>query len=976
MNPTFVHLPPTSAPGGRAGLRHVADGPAEKGHFDGVSGHGVCSFRRVRRLSLCLVVASLAVVAVDPADAWIRRITGTRVTLDDAVVATVPDSRGNVVTVTFTSADAGGCRVRVGEREAGTGRLLWERYVGACSPSPTLAVDANDDLVLGLARFVVVKLDGRTGSQLWQATPPEVTGWVVGDVNGLAVDAAGDVVAVGAPSGDEDNPTDSDFGVEKLRGDTGALVWDFFIDGIPPPCDPNVDFCEDVFSTDAATAVALDAGRVLVAGRVQNGTDSDFTVVALDDASGGELWRHVEPGAATAIAAGDVVYAGGTTTPSGQAIVVELDPGTGVPQWTQTFGDVSPTGNRLAAMALHRSGDVLVAGTAESAGVLGVFAARLGHAQGRVVWRQDLPYPAATLDKLDTVALATDLDADPTLLASTSVPGSPSLVTRLDGNRGTVRWTVSFPDDARPGRLRALVAVGKDGDVVVGGEVRTSPSNGDSTLLRLANHDGGVRWRVEEQGAFNGEDDGVRVRIDAAGDIFVAGQVENGSAAGFSMIVAKLARTGQILWRSEVDGSSEFFPESFDYASDLVLDSAGNPIAAGTVGTPDFDDDAAVVKFDGATGAEQWRTLLHTPGVSDRDNASSVVTDAHDDAVVMAFLRDAHGAQVPTIVSLDGTTGAERWRRAMLPTPPSSFGVTKLAVAADGSIVAGAAVFNGITQRFDAVIVALDPDTGLDRWRHTLPDGYAEAVGTDAAGRVVLASRSSGAPQGSDAIIVVFDATGKEIRRTVVTTPDLQPAIAGNLAFDAAGGVVVAGSGGPLTTDGFSTRSFVTRVDADGNVTWQHTVEGAPGQSFAVSESLAVGPDDGVVGGFTTVSRTTGLDVLLVGLAGASGAERWRQVVDGDDGPADPSSPFTSPDFDAVRDVTITPQGDVVAVAVTEWNDTGKDLTVIDLVGRSGRDRRPPKWGRCKTLRTAKPHPRLTLVCDAPSRANVRGAKK
>src|SRR5262249_42419905 len=156
-----------------------------------------------------------------------------------------------------------------------------------------------------------------------------------------------------------------------------------------------------------------------------------------------------------------------------------------------------------------------------------------------------------------------------------------SVVTRLDADHGDTLWTESFPGaDTRPARLRTLAAL-PGGDVVAGGEVRTSATNLDASLLRLAAGDGAVGWRVEQNGVAAGEDDAAAVRFDAAGDMFVAGTLENAYLAGqFSLAVVKLAqKTGQELWRREIDGMSSAFVGSYDSATDLAVDSHGDPIA-------------------------------------------------------------------------------------------------------------------------------------------------------------------------------------------------------------------------------------------------------------------------------------------------------------------------------------------------------------------------------------------------------------
>jgi cysteine-rich repeat protein len=127
--------------------------------------------------------------------------------------------------------------------------------------------------------FAVVALDAATGAEAWRyVVDGSATGAAdLDDAFGVAVDAAGEVIAVGRVS---DAVSDADLVVAKLAGASGAELWRTTVKG-----GNNND--------DDAQAVALDAaGDALVVGSVRNaGRGRDLFLGKFAGATGSEQWR-------------------------------------------------------------------------------------------------------------------------------------------------------------------------------------------------------------------------------------------------------------------------------------------------------------------------------------------------------------------------------------------------------------------------------------------------------------------------------------------------------------------------------------------------------------------------------------------------------------------------------------------------------------------------------------------------------------
>ncbi|HEU4727365.1 MAG TPA: hypothetical protein VFT22_05740 [Kofleriaceae bacterium] len=141
-------------------------------------------------------------------------------------------------------------------------------------------------------------------------------------------------------------------------------------------------------------------------------------------------------------------------------------------------------------------------------------------------------------------------------------------------------------------------------------------------------------WAVRFGGA--DEDRDPRLAVDAAGDVYVAGQFHGQVAfgavnliasGGADVFVAKLHGTdGSVAWAISIGSTGD------DRVGDIAVDAAGHAVIAGTVAGP-IDgggsmggSDAVLASFDSATGSSRWRTVYSTAG----GDSGSAVTYGRD----------------------------------------------------------------------------------------------------------------------------------------------------------------------------------------------------------------------------------------------------------------------------------------------------------------------------------------------------------
>ena len=300
------------------------------------------------------------------------------------------------------------------ERLGGNGRVEWQRIVqghrfGPADYEPeeasALALDsAGSALVAGYlegsttalyhskADLAVVKLDAATGAERWRFT---LNGsGDDGDYGtGVAVDAVGDVIAVGRISSLEGYPVT----VVKLSGSDGHLLWR-----------------RDVVQALEANDVVVDrAGDVLIAALLGEPTGNAFGVVKLLASTGDVLWIARVSGAerqwqtamqVRTLPSGDVAAVGMTAdaTEARSLTTVRLDGSTGIERWRSLLGGNTGYGFGRG-LAISTTGDPIVAGEVRNRGTCyDVTLSRLSATTGERVSKR-------TLDGLSTASWSCEL---------------------------------------------------------------------------------------------------------------------------------------------------------------------------------------------------------------------------------------------------------------------------------------------------------------------------------------------------------------------------------------------------------------------------------------------------------------------------------------------------------------------------------------------------------------------------------------
>lgn len=347
---------------------------------------------------------------------------------------------------------------------------------------------------------------------------------------------------------------------------------------------------------------------------------------------------------------------------------------------------------------------------------------------------------------------------------------------------------------------------------------------------------------------------GYAVAVDAGGDAITAG-----TALSEFLVVKHAGDTGAELWR--VDGES-------GVARAVATDALGDVCVAGTIG-----GDLVVLKLDDATGTELWRADLGL-GLY----AARLVLDSSGDVIASGIL-GSYPTLTLLVVKLAGSSGAEVWRHEIPMTDDYNSGVQALAVDAADDVVFVATVED--TSR-ELIARKLAGASGAQVWSTTLGtgsfygdghDGPHAGVAVDAGGDVYLTGAFIPAGFDEDMLVAkLAGGDGTEIWRRHVEGDEF--------TFETGEAVALTSLGDVAAVGRVDNHAYVTLLSgATGTVYWERR----PGRRLNFlpnrsATSVAVdGADDILFGG--ALGGGGRLRFSLSKLDGTNGTDIWRREL-------------------------------------------------------------------------------------------------
>lgn len=334
---------------------------------------------------------------------------------------------------------------------------------------------------------------------------------------------------------------------------------------------------------------------------------------------------------AAVLADGRLVAAGHTGLDGARNLAVVGFDGAGTPRWLAEEAIEPTVDARAERVAVDGADRVVVIGNVleghASRGVVLAF-----DADGRRQWETE-PWPEGSAE-LYGLALSGDAAFVTGFArhgADEGAPGEPPhqgvLVARLDTASGAVAWRDVAQLTADPLRMSAGLSIALDGRGTVGvAGVVGFPDSSVAWFVGEWSDDGGARWQQLRDGGASlgggaletGRIDVAReVTFDAAGDLYVVGDLSAQDRPGTDLALVALDGEGRTRWTFRRDEVIPVGVPSFDEGHALAMGPDGPCVAGGVarvLGDEEISEGlAASLRFDGSL---RWVAPLSSPSLA------------------------------------------------------------------------------------------------------------------------------------------------------------------------------------------------------------------------------------------------------------------------------------------------------------------------------------------------------------------------
>lgn len=261
-----------------------------------------------------------------------------------------------------------------------------------------------------------------------------------------------------------------------------------------------------------------------------------------------------------------------------------------------------------------------------------LFLAHLSYAQPALAWEQRYNGPPDQGD--EAVSIAVDGSGNSYVTGSAfGSSGTYDIVTIKYSPAGQQLWLQSYNGTANDNDQGVKLVLDASANVYITGYSKGSGTDNDIVTIKY-NTAGVQQWISIYNGAFNGQDQGASLTVDASGNVFVTGYETTSNFSYYDLITIMYNSAGNQVWIDSYDGPGN----ANDMGVDIVNDGAGNTYVVGTSDTMYMsapNNDIVLLKYNNA-GVLQWRRVYWSPTYS-YDIAKKMCLDRNGNILICGY---------------------------------------------------------------------------------------------------------------------------------------------------------------------------------------------------------------------------------------------------------------------------------------------------------------------------------------------------
>lgn len=427
----------------------------------------------------------------------------------------------------------------------------------------------------------------------------------------------------------------------------------------------------------------------------------------------------------------------------------------GIILWESFFNGPVNGGDYSNALAIDASGNIYVTGRVDY-GTAGADIVTIKYnSSGVQQWMARYSGAGNGFDEGKTIHLLNDGGV---IVGgkTTGVTSGLDFVTIKYNADGTLGWASVYNGTGNNEDYVVSADIDNNNNVYVTGCSIGAGSGGDLVVIKYDNT-GSQLWLKRYNGAGNGGDAAVGLKVDAANNIIVGGSTDMGAGQKFNFITLKYNTEGTLIWEKQYNGTSS----DMDLATAMTVDGANNIYLTGLTtqlyGTR-LDSNYGTIKYDPA-GNQQWIKFYDGPNNS-VDVARSIFVDDNSNVYISGSSKGAGSDDYATIKY--SPTGTQLW--VMSYNGTGNLNDYSSSIVADNlgnAYVTGRSYGSGTDYDYATIkygdLVGIEPVNNEVPERFSLEQNYPNPFNPNTRIRFSI-------PEQQSVYLKIFDALGREVR--------------------------------------------------------------------------------------------------------------------------------------------------------------------------------------------------------------------
>ena len=711
-----------------------------------------------------------------------------------------------------------------------SGDTIWTRIINGAGNGPDEATaitldNAGNILITGYLKgsgtgydIATIKFDAN-GNILWTSIY-NYTSNEFDQGNAITTDASGNIYIAGQSDKDASLNNNDDFLIIKYNS-AGIQQWTKRSNGFGN-------------ATDRPTAMVITSdGDIVVTGRSSNGNDDDYMTIKYEASTGNELWRkyfdRTHHDRATSIVCNNIngkIYITGRSNNGDNydyaTLCYDAD---GIQMWQAIFDYVND--DRATNIGIDASGNIYVTGQSDvnaaaiavdydiltvkynSAGIQ-----QFAQSFGGDAANDDIP-TSMIVDNAGNITVAGSTDTDP----STQIKND--LIVLRYNNTGTLQWSTNFSAGALNNNIARSIGSDGSGNIFISGYSEVVPDKNALTIK--INNTGNVEWDNSYNGIGDNADNVHAILYDVSNSMYLAGYTF-GYESDRNFMVMKLGATGNILWKNEINGSSN--TQSTDDALAMATDNSGNIYATGYVKNSGTGYDMMLVKYS-ATGDSIW-AQQYNYGIANETDKAIGIAISNDNKIYITGRSDQDAGIISNddIVTIKySSAGIVEWTNRFNGIGNGIDNVKSIKVSSAGNIYVVGKTFSG--SDLDIVLIKYNA-SGVQQWVKTFNGSFGDdegiAMTIDSEENIFVVGESFNSDANKDIILLHYSSAGSLLWSQQYDGIENGNDEAKSICLDSNGNIIIAATTSPDTASATLNGDItLLKFSGDGSLIWEET---------------------------------------------------------------------------------------------------------------------------------------------------------